>query len=86
MNCLSETVDDAPSGKEYINCMIPQRTFDLYFFIQTSPDNITGQFRAAVGDREVFIGVIDTQGKEMLKSFYKALKKKKSSKWISRSL
>jgi len=86
MSCLSETIDDADSGKEYINCMIPQRDFDLYVFIQSSPEDINGQFKAAVGAREVFNGVIDAKGKMMLKNFYKELKTKKSSKWIKRSL
>jgi len=86
MNCLSETVDGATSGKEYINCMIPQRDFDLYVFIQSSPEDINGQFRAAVGDRKVFTGVIGAEGKALLKSFYSELGTKKSSKWKNRSL
>lgn len=87
VQCLSETIDDATSGKEYINCMIPQREFDLYYFIKNSKEDIHGQFRAPVGDREVFNGVIDAKGKAHLMEFYKELQaKKKSKKWIKRSL
>jgi len=86
LRCLSETVDGATSGKEYINCMVPQRDFDLYVFIQSSPEDINGQFRAAVGDRKVFSGVINAEGKSLLTSFYSELGTKKSSKWKNRSL
>jgi len=86
LSCLSETVDDAPSGKEYINCMVAQRDFDLYVFIESSPEDISGEFKASVGDTEVYNGVIDAKGKAMLRSFYEELKTKKSSKWIKRSL
>jgi len=86
MNCLSETINDAPSGKEYINCMIPQREFPLYSFIQSSKEDINGEFRASVGDKKVFNGVIDAKGKALLKNFYKELKDKKSTQWKKRSL
>ncbi len=86
MQCLSQTVNDAPSGKEYINCMIPQRDFPLYAFIQSSKENINGEFRAPVGDRKVFKGVIGKEGKILLKNFYKELENKKSNKWKNRSL
>jgi hypothetical protein len=86
IQCSSETVDDAPSGKEYINCMIPQRNFDLYLFIEGSKEDIDGQFRAAVGDKEVFHGVIDSRGKALLKTFYKELRSKNEKNWKSREL
>jgi len=86
VNCLSETINDASSGKEYLNCMIPQRKFDLFIYIRDSKEDINGVFRAAVGDRNVFTGVIDTKGKQRLIEFYKAVRTRNEKEWKNRSL
>jgi len=86
ISCSSETLDDVTSGTEYINCMVPQRQFDLYGFLVTSKNDIHGVFRSTLGTNKVYTGVIDKKGRELLVNFYKNLQKKDSSKWKSRSL
>lgn len=86
IQCSSETKDGADSGKEYINCMIPKADFDLYTFIQNSPEDIDGEFKAAVGDTEVFKGVIGAEGKSTLKKFYEDIISKNRKDWKKRSL
>lgn len=86
ISCSTETVDDATSGVEYINCMVPQRQFDVYGFIITSKNDIHGTFRTTLGSKKVYTGVIDKKGKELLINFYKNLQNKDSSKWKKSSL
>lgn len=86
ISCTSETVDDADSGTEYINCMIPQRNFDIYAFIMSSRKEVHGKFHAAVGDRKVYEGLIEKEGKKLLRQFYKDVQKKENSKWKSGNL
>ena len=86
ISCSSETIDDRTSGIEYINCMVPQKQFDVYGFIVTSQDNIHGTFRSALGSQEVYTGVIEEKGKELLIDFYKNVQAKDPSKWKNRSL
>jgi len=86
IQCSSETIDEATSGTEYINCMVPKRYFDLYAFIIGSQDDINGQFKAAVGEKKVYDGAITSEGKKLLKSFYKALQTRDDSLWKKRSL
>ncbi|PHR54689.1 MAG: hypothetical protein COA44_12425 [Arcobacter sp.] len=84
--CSSETIDGSSLGIEYINCMVPQRQFDVYRFIVTSQHDIHGVFRGTLGNKKVYKGVIGTEGKDRLINFYKNLQKKDSSKWKKRSL
>ena len=84
--CSSETIDGQDSGKEYITCMLPRTTFDIFAFIQRAPEEIQGTFKAAVGDNRVYEGVIDQQGKALLKKFYKDRAKQDRSAWKQRSL
>ena len=86
IQCSSETINDASSGTEYINCMVPKRELDLYSFIIDAPTDITGLFKAAVGDKEVYQGAIDAEGKKYLKQFYKALENRDTTKWKKRTL
>lgn len=82
--CTSETIEDADAGIEYINCMYPQRAFDLYAFIMSSKNNVHGKFSAAVGSHTVYEGVIDEEGKELLMKFYQDMKKKDGIAWKER--
>lgn len=84
--CTSETVADADAGVEYINCMLPQKAFDVYAFIMNSQYNVHGRFSAAVGNRAVYDGVIDEEGKELLMKFYQDMKNKESLNWKKRRL
>jgi len=86
IGCNAETIEDETSGTEYINCMIPQRSFDVYRFIMNSENDIHGQFSAVVGSRKVYNGVIGEEGKMLLKKFYKDLANKSKSNWKDRSL
>ena len=84
--CSSETIDNSPSGIEYINCMIPQKQFDVYGFIVSSHNDVHGVFRSNLGNRPVYKGVIEEKGKKLLIDFYKNIQAKDPSKWKSRSL
>ena len=86
IQCNAETIDGETSGTEYINCMIPQASFDVYSFIMNSPNEIHGQFSAVVGSRKVYNGVIAEEGKQLLKKFYKDLANKSKNNWKERSL
>ena len=84
--CSTETVDGSTEGKEYINCMIPQRQFDIYRFIVNSRNDVYGVFRSTLGSKKVHNGVIGEEGKAGLIKFYKNMLKKDKSKWKERSL
>jgi len=84
--CTSETIDGLNSGKEYINCMIAQRHFDLHAFIINSSRDIQGTFKAAVGDNKVYHGVIDKEGKALLHKFYKDRTANTKEGWKSKHL
>jgi len=86
IQCSSETINEANSGVEYINCMVPKRDFDLYTFIMRSPKDITGQFKAAVGEKEVYQGVIKAKDKELLEIFHKERNRKADKAWRVRQL
>lgn len=70
IQCNAETIADKKSGTEYINCMIPQRSFDIYRFIMNSKNDVDGKFSALVGNKKVYNGVIAKEGKALLKKFY----------------
>lgn len=84
--CASETVADANSGVEYINCMLPKKAFDVYTFIMSSQHKVHGRLSAAVGNHTVYEGVINEEGKELLIKFYQDLKKKEGLSWKKRRL
>ncbi len=84
--CSSETIDGVHAGTEYINCMIPQKNFDLYYFIMNSKKDVNGIFQAAVGDERVYRGVIGKEGKVLLDKFYKDRRENSKIKWKRRSL
>lgn len=84
--CSSEVIEHENSGIEYVNCMIPQRSFDIYKFIVSSNKDVHGQFRAPVGNMKVYQGVIDENGKKLLIKFYEDLRKKNSVKWKKANL
>lgn len=84
--CNSETIDDARSGKEYVNCLIPQKIFDLHSFIINSDKNVQGIFKAAVGNGKVYKGVIGEDGKALLHKFYKDRITNSKKEWKSKSL
>lgn len=87
MPCSSETKDDAAvSGKEYINCMVPQSSFDLYAFIVMSEEDIVGQLKAALGDQHLYTAVIDEEGRALLKRFHKDREEKRRKNWKKRAL
>ena len=86
IGCNAETIADEVSGVEYINCMIPQRSFDVYRFIMSSENDVQGQFSAVVGSKKIYNGVIGEEGKALLEKFYKDLSNKSRSKWKARSL
>jgi len=81
LKCTSETVADADNGVEYINCMVSKDNFDIYSFIMASKKDIQGQFRAAVGENTLYNGVIDSEGKALIKAFYVVLSSSDSNKW-----
>ena len=84
--CTSETVEDADAGVEYINCMLPQRAFDVYSFIMSSKHNVHGRFSAVVGNHTVYEGVITEDGKKLLEKFYKDMQKKDAIQWKKKRL
>jgi len=86
ISCSSETVDGSTSGTEYINCMVPQKQFDVYGFIVNSPNDLHGTFRSTLGTKKVYTGVIERKGKDLLIDFYKNVQSKDNSKWKKRSL
>ncbi len=85
-DCNSETIEDATSGTEYINCMIPTAGFDLYRFIINSDEDIQGIFSGTLDGKNVFKGVISTEGKALLKGFYEERAKSSRKEWKHRSL
>ena len=86
IQCNSETKEDSESGIEYINCMIPKRSFDIFAFIMGSNKDVHGKFSAAVGSTKVYDGVINEDGKKLLLQFYKDGAKKDKKEWKKRSL
>ena len=84
--CNSETVDGASSGKEYVNCTIPQKIFDLHAFIINSDKEVQGVFKATVGDGKVYNGIIDQDGKALLHKFYKDRFTNSKKEWKSKRL
>lgn len=87
MPCSSETRDDAAVfGKEYINCMVAQNSFDLYAFIVMSEGDIVGHLRAALGDQHLYSVIIDEQSRALLKKFYKEREENRREKWKKRAL
>jgi len=85
-DCSSETIEGAASGMEYINCMIPTAAFDLYTFIVNSDEDVQGEFRGTLDQQNNFRGVISSEGKELLREFYKARAEGKQKGWRQRSL
>lgn len=85
-DCSSETIEGASSGTEYINCMIPTAGFDLYSFIINSDEDIQGVFNGTLDRQNVFRGVINTEGKALLKEFYQERAKSSRKEWKQRSL
>lgn len=79
--CSSETVEGELSGKEYVNCMVPQKIFDMYAFIMNSNQDVQGIFKAAVGDGRVYNGVIDSEGKVLLNKFYQDRMSNRKKEW-----
>jgi len=86
VQCSSETKDDASFGKEYVNCMVPQNSFDLYAFIVNAEGDVPGQLRAALGEQKIYPLVIDEKSRMLLKQFYKDRAKKSRSDWKKRAL
>jgi len=86
LQCNSETMDQAQSGREYINCMIPKRSIDLSALILNSKKDVHGIFKAAVGNEKVYNGVINKEGKKLLFQFYQDVQKKDKKEWKKRSL
>jgi len=84
--CASETIEGTNSGVEYINCMLPQKTFDIYAFIMGSGYTVHGRFSAAVGNHTVYEGVINEDGKKLLEKFYKDIQKNDQIKWKKKRL
>jgi len=84
--CSSETIDETSSGKEYINCMVPDRKFNMYAFIMSSNKDIYGELHAKVGDTHIYNGVIGKEGKELLREFYKNARHQDKEKWKKGSL
>lgn len=84
--CSSETKDDAPSGKEYINCMIPKSSFDLHAFIVNSESDFLGQFKAALGEQKVYYVELDSKSKSLLKKFFKEREENRREAWKKRNL
>ncbi len=80
-DCNSETIEDATSGTEYINCMIPTTGFDLYGFITSSSEDVEGVFSGTLDGKNIFQGVITTEGKHLLKGFYEEQSKGSREKW-----
>ena len=70
IQCNAETIVGESSGTEYINCMVPQRSFDIYSFIMNSKNDVHGQFSAVVGSKKVYNGVIAKEGKMLIQKFY----------------
>lgn len=85
-DCSSETIEDATSGTEYVNCMIPTAGFDLYHFISNSDEDIEGVFSGTLDGQNIFRGVISTEGKALLKEFYQERAKSSRKEWKHRSL
>lgn len=81
IECNSETVDGQSSGTEYVNCMVPKQNFDLYFFLMSSPMDVYGTFKAAVGVDNVYQGVIGVEDKERLGQFYKDIAADTKEDW-----
>ncbi len=86
IQCSSETIDGESSGREYINCMVPRTSFDLYAFIVNSNRDVHGRFKAAVGDIRVYNDAIDAQGKALLHQFYKERVENNKKEWKKRTL
>jgi len=86
IGCSSEIIEDETSGIEYINCMIPQKHFDIYNFIVHSKHDVHGQFKGSIGNHKVYQGVIDKKGKQLLIKFYKDLRKKDGINWKKANL
>ncbi|MDF1879841.1 hypothetical protein JHD50_00750 [Sulfurimonas sp. MAG313] len=85
-SCSSETIAGASSGKEYINCMVPEKHFNIYAFIVRSKKDVNGQLRARVGNTQIYNGAIDERGKTLLKEFYKNARHQNKDKWKEGSL
>ncbi len=85
-DCSSETIEGKSSGTEYVNCMIPTAAFDLYTFIVNSDEDVQGEFSGTLDQRNIFRGVISSEGKELLKAFYRDRAEGKQKSWKNRSL
>ncbi len=85
-DCSSETIEGKSAGIEYVNCMIPTAAFDLYSFIVNSDEEVQGEFIGTLDQRNVFRGVINSEGKALLKAFYKDRLEGKQKTWKNRSL
>jgi len=86
IQCNAEIIEGKAVGTEYINCMVPQKSFDVYRFIMSFDHDVYGKFSAQVGNKKVYNGVISKEGKALLKQFYKDLAKRDKAKWKQRSL
>lgn len=86
VQCSSETKDDAPSGKEYVNCMVPQNSFDLYAFIINAAGDVPGQLKAALGEKKIYPLVIGEKSRSLLRQFYKERAQKSRDDWKKRAL
>lgn len=86
VQCSSETKNDAPSGKEYVNCMVAQNSFDLYAFIVNAAGDVPGQLKAALGEQKIYPLVIDEKSKSLLRQFYKQRAQKSRGGWKKRAL
>ena len=84
--CSSEVIEHETSGKEYVNCMVPQRSFDIYNFIVNSRKEVHGEFKAPVGNMKVYRGVIDEKGKKLLIQFYEDMSKQNKVTWKKANL
>lgn len=86
ISCSSETIDGKSSGKEYINCMMPRKSIDMYALIMSSNKDIETVLRARVGDERVYKNVFDRESKVLLHKFYKDRAQKNIREWKSKKL
>lgn len=86
VQCSSETRHEAPSGKEYVNCMVAQNSFDMYAFIVNAAGDVPGQLKAALGEQKIYSLVIDEKRRSLLREFYKDRAQKSRGSWKKRAL